>query len=102
MDSWRKGPRWKRFSIRIVVLLSLGIAPVLLVFLSGAMASFNANASNPDDRSGGQVRRQAPPGTVWIPAEGTFLMGTNDKESFPNDDPPTSFRSGVFGWMNTM
>jgi Sulfatase-modifying factor enzyme 1 len=26
------------------------------------------------------------PGMVWIP-EGTFLMGTNDKESFPNERP---------------
>jgi sulfatase modifying factor 1 len=63
----------------------LGIASVLLVS-SGTMAIPNANASNPDGRSEGQVRREAPPGTVWIP-EGTFLMGTNDKESFPNERP---------------
>jgi hypothetical protein len=31
--------------------------------------------------SGGQVRRKAPPAMVWI-RRGTFLMGTNDKESF--------------------
>src|SRR6266478_4415118 len=63
----------------------LGIASVLLV-LSGIMASPNATASNPDESSGGQVRREAPPAMVWIP-EGTFLMGTNDKESFPNERP---------------
>ncbi len=78
----------------------LGIAPLLLV-LSGIVASLNASASNPDDWSEGQLLRKAPPGTVWIP-EGTFLMGTNDKESFPNERPATSFRSRVFGWMSTM
>jgi hypothetical protein len=82
----------------------LGIASVLLV-LSGSMPSFNANASNPDDRSGGQVRRKAPPGTVWIP-EGTFLMGTNDKESFPNEfKPGGQYRAntwqGLFPVTNT-
>jgi sulfatase modifying factor 1 len=63
----------------------LGIASVLLV-LSGIMASSNATASNPDESSGGQVRRESPPAMVWIPG-GTFLMGTNDKESFPNERP---------------
>ena len=60
----------------------LGIASVLLV-LSGIMASPDAAASNPDKPSGGQVTRKAPPAMVWIRG-GTFLMGTNDKESFPN------------------
>jgi sulfatase modifying factor 1 len=63
----------------------LGIASVLLVS-SGIMAIPNATASNPDESSGGQVLRKAPPVMVWIP-EGTFLMGTNDKESFPNERP---------------
>jgi formylglycine-generating enzyme required for sulfatase activity len=63
----------------------LGIGSVLLV-LSGIKASPNAAASNPDEPSGDQARRQAPPAMVWIPG-GTFLMGTNDKESFPNERP---------------
>jgi len=75
----------------------LGIASVLLV-LSGSMASFNANASNPDDRSGGQVHGKAPPGTLWIP-DGTFLMGTNDKESFPNERPAHLVQVRGF-WMD--
>jgi sulfatase modifying factor 1 len=75
----------------------LGIASALLV-LSGIMASFNATASNPDDRSEGHVRRKAPPGTVWIP-EGTFLMGTNDKESFPNERPAHLVQVQGF-WMD--
>jgi formylglycine-generating enzyme required for sulfatase activity len=60
----------------------LVIAAVLLVS-TGTMASSNANASNPDEPTGAQVNREAPPGMAWI-SGGTFLMGTNDKESFPN------------------
>jgi sulfatase modifying factor 1 len=63
----------------------LGIASVLLIS-SGTMASPNATASNPDEPSGSQVRRKTPPAMIWIPG-GTFLMGTNDKESFPNERP---------------
>src|SRR5438105_4093065 len=63
----------------------LGIASVLLVS-SGTMASPNATASNQHDRSGGQVNRKASPGMAWIPG-GAFLMGINDKESFPNERP---------------
>ena len=63
----------------------LVIASGLLVS-SGTMASPNATASNPDERSGGQVNRKARPGMAWIPA-GTFLMGTNDTASFPNERP---------------
>ncbi len=63
----------------------LGIASALLVS-SGTMAIPNATASNPDQPSGGQVRRKSPTAMVWI-SEGTFLMGTNDKESFPNERP---------------
>jgi formylglycine-generating enzyme len=65
--------------------LPLGIASVLLLS-KGTMASLSTTVVNPDERSGDQGRRQAPPGTVWI-AGGTFLMGTNDKESFPNERP---------------
>jgi sulfatase modifying factor 1 len=75
----------------------LGIASVLLV-LSGIMASLNANASNPDKPSGGQVSRKAPTAMVWIP-EGAFLMGTNDKESFPNERPAHLVQVQGF-WMD--
>src|SRR6266403_469199 len=64
----------KRAQLALLLCGLLGIASVLLI-LSGIMASFDANASNSDEPSGGQVRK-APPGTIWIP-EGTFLMGTN-------------------------
>jgi sulfatase modifying factor 1 len=75
----------------------LGIASVLLV-LSGIMASPNAAASNPDKPSGGQVTRKAPPAMVWIRG-GTFLMGTNDKESFPNERPAHLVQVQGF-WMD--
>src|SRR3981189_2714859 len=77
---------------RVALLLCglLGIASVLLLS-SGTMASPNATASNPDEPSGDQVHRKAPPGTVWIPG-GTFLMGTNDKREFSKREacPPRS------------
>jgi formylglycine-generating enzyme len=57
-----------------------------LVVSSGTMTSSSAKASNPDLPSADQVRRKTPPGMAWIPG-GTFLMGTNDKESFPNERP---------------
>jgi formylglycine-generating enzyme required for sulfatase activity len=64
---------------------SLGIASVLLV-AGGTLASPNVTDSNPDEPSESHVHRKAPPAMVWIPG-GTFLMGTNDKESFPNERP---------------
>jgi formylglycine-generating enzyme required for sulfatase activity len=75
----------------------LGIASGLLVS-SGIMAIPNATASNPDEPSGGQVVRKAPPAMVWIPG-GTFLMGTNDKESFPNERPAHLVQVQGF-WMD--
>ena len=75
----------------------LGIAWVLLVS-SATMASPNATASNQDDRSGGQVNRKAPQGMAWIPG-GAFLMGTNDKESFPNERPAHLVQVQGF-WMD--
>src|SRR4029077_16823499 len=84
---------------QLVLLLCglLGIGPVLLV-LSGIMASPNATASNPDERFGDQVRRKAPPAMAWIPG-GAFLMGTNDKESFPNERPAHLVQVEDF-WMD--
>jgi formylglycine-generating enzyme len=75
----------------------LGLSSVPLVS-SGTMAIPNATASNPDDRSGGQVNRKAPPGMAWIPG-GTFLMGTNEKESFPNERPAHLVQVEGF-WMD--
>jgi hypothetical protein len=75
----------------------LGIGSVLLVS-SVTMAISNANASNPDESSGGQGRRKAPSAMVWI-SGGTFLMGTNDKESFPNERPAHLVQVQGF-WMD--
>jgi formylglycine-generating enzyme required for sulfatase activity len=76
----------------------LGIASVLVLVSSGTFAIRNASASNPDDRSGGQAERKAPPDMAWIPG-GTFLMGTNDKESFPNERPAHLVQVEGF-WMD--
>jgi sulfatase modifying factor 1 len=75
----------KRAQLALLFCGIVGIASKLLVS-SVTMASPNAIGSNPDEPSRGQTLKQAPPGTVWIPG-GTFLMGTNDKESFPNERP---------------
>jgi formylglycine-generating enzyme len=63
----------------------LGLASALLVS-SGTMAAPDAAASNREGHSGSEAREKVPPGMVWIPG-GTFLMGTNDEESFPNERP---------------
>jgi formylglycine-generating enzyme required for sulfatase activity len=39
----------------------------------------------------------APPAMAWIPG-GAFLMGTNDKESFPNERPARLVQVQGF-WM---
>jgi sulfatase modifying factor 1 len=92
--SWMKG---RSFTLRATATISRGaqlallrcgllvIAAALLVS-SGTMASSNASASNPDETPGHQVNRKSLPGMAWIPGS-AFLMGTNDKESFPNERP---------------
>jgi sulfatase modifying factor 1 len=75
----------------------LGIASVLLIS-NGTMVSPNATASNPDELSRGPARRKAPPGMAWIPG-GTFLMGTNEKESFLNERPAHLVQVQGF-WMD--
>src|SRR5260370_4202425 len=75
----------------------LGLVSKLLVS-SVTMASPNATGSNPNEPSRGQTLKQAPPGMVWIPG-GTFLMGTNDKESFPNERPAHFVQVQGF-WMD--
>jgi formylglycine-generating enzyme len=47
---------------------------------------------------GGQSNRKAPPGMVWITGS-AFLMGTNDKESFPNERPAHLVQVQGF-WMD--
>jgi formylglycine-generating enzyme len=76
-------PKGARFTLLFCGLL--GIASVLLVS-SAIRAIPNATTSNQDDRLGGQLNGKAPPSMAWIPG-GIFLMGTNDKESFPNEQP---------------
>jgi formylglycine-generating enzyme len=75
----------KRAQLALLLCGIVGIASKLLVS-AGTMASPNAAGSSPDEPSRGQTLRKAPPGMVWIPGS-TFLMGTNDKESFPNERP---------------
>jgi formylglycine-generating enzyme required for sulfatase activity len=56
-----------------------------LLIADGALASpkrYRLQSGCPGD----QFNRKAPPAMAWIPG-GAFLMGTNDKESFPNERP---------------
>jgi formylglycine-generating enzyme required for sulfatase activity len=76
-----------------------GISAGLLVS-GGTLAIPNATASNPDDRSGDQVNRKAPPAMVWIPGD-TFVMGTDDVSSFPNERPAHRIHVEGF-WIEIM
>ena len=86
-------------SSRLALLLCglFGIACAMLVS-TGTLAKPNAAASNPDRPHGRHARTTAPPAMVWIPG-GTFLMGTNDKNSFPNERPPHLVQVEGF-WMD--
>ncbi len=104
--SWMKGRSLTRRAaatisrgaqLALLVCGLLVITAVLLV-LSGTMASSNANASNPDETPGHPVNRKSLPGMAWIPG-GAFLMGTNDKESFPNERPAHLVQVQGF-WMD--
>src|SRR5215813_7190849 len=90
-------PILKGSRLALLLCALLGIALLLLVS-SGTLAIPNVSASNPDDQSWGQANRKAPPGMAWIPG-GMFLMGTNDKESFPNERPAHLVQVGGF-WMD--
>jgi hypothetical protein len=92
-----RSPIAKGAQLALLLCGLLGIAAALLV-LSAIMASFKANASNRNELSGGEVHREAPTGMVWVP-EGAFLMGTNDKESFPNERPAHLVQVQGF-WMD--
>jgi sulfatase modifying factor 1 len=63
----------------------LVMAAALLVS-SGTIAGSNANASSANGSSRDGFHGKTPLGMAWIPG-GTFLMGTNDKESFPDERP---------------
>src|SRR6266446_2795794 len=87
----------KGVQLALLVCGLLGISSVVLVS-SGTVASSNANASNQDERDRGSINRKAQPGMVWI-SGGTFLMGTNEKESFPNERPAHLVQIQGF-WMD--
>src|SRR4029077_11700133 len=87
----------KRAQLALLLCGLLGIASKLLVS-GGTLARRNAIDANPDEPSRGQTLKQAPPGMVWIPGS-TFLMGTNDKESFPNERPAHFVQVQGF-WMD--
>jgi len=76
---------WNRAPVIWLLLGIVGIGSVLL-FSVGTIASPNSISSNAAHTPLAQADRKAPPAMVWIPG-GAFLMGTNDKESFPNERP---------------
>jgi formylglycine-generating enzyme len=70
----------------------------VLQFSMTTIAAPHAAGSNLDGLSGDQSAKKAALGMVWIPG-GAFLMGTNEKESFPNERPAQLV--GVQGfWMD--
>ena len=75
--------------VRLAVLLrgifGTGLGAVMLFAISTRLVA-NSDGSNRGELSADQARRNAPPGMVWI-ASGTFMMGTNDERSFPNERP---------------
>jgi formylglycine-generating enzyme required for sulfatase activity len=90
----------KRAQLALLFCGLLGIASKLLVS-GGTLASPNALGSNPDEPSRGETLKKAPPGMVWIPGD-TFLTGTNDKESFPNERTAHLVQVQGFGSMSMM
>jgi hypothetical protein len=87
----------KRVPLPLLFWGILGIGSVLLFSLA-TIAGPNATGSNMDEATRGQAGRDAPPGMAWIPG-GTFLMGTNEKESFPNERPAHLVQVQGF-WMD--
>jgi formylglycine-generating enzyme len=75
----------------------LGISWVLLISVA-TIAAPDAPALNGDEIRRGQPGRDAPPGMAWIQG-GAFLMGTNEKESFPNERPAHLVQVRAF-WMD--
>lgn len=62
-----------------------GLVAVML-FVSSTRVVANSDGTNHSELSSDQSRRNPPPEMVWI-ASGTFMMGTNDERSFPNERP---------------
>src|SRR5438132_13674750 len=87
----------KRAQSALLFCVIAGIASKLLVS-TVTVASPYATGTNSDEPSRGQSLKKAPPGMLWIPG-GTFLMGTNDKESFPNERPAHFVQVQGF-WMD--
>src|SRR6266567_9059830 len=87
----------KRAQLALLFCGIVGIASKLLVS-TVTVASPYATGTNSDEPSRGQSLKKAPPGMLWIPG-GTFLMGTNDKESFPNERPAHFVQVQGF-WMD--
>ena len=75
----------------------LEIASALPVSV-GTIASPNSIGSNAAQSPRTQTDGTAYPGMAWIPG-GTFLMGTDDKESFPNERPAHFVQIQGF-WMD--
>ena len=88
---------WRIKGWRLLPWGTLGIGFLLVVLLT-RIASPNATNSDPDGTQRGQAGSKAPPGMLWIPG-GTFLMGTNDQESFPNERPAHLVQVQGF-WMD--
>ncbi len=87
----------KRIALRCLLSGIFRIAPVLLVSAEAVNHS-NVIGSDRDEAARAQAAMKAPTGMVWIPA-GTFLMGTDDVSSFPNERP--AHRAHVAGfWID--
>ena len=92
-----QGAVFKCAQLALLLCGLLGIASELH-FSGRTIAKADAIGSNPDEASAGEGGRKAPPGMVWI-LGGTFLMGTDDVSSFPNERPAHQMHVAGF-WMD--
>jgi sulfatase modifying factor 1 len=74
-----------RLAVLLCEIFGTGLGAVMLFAISTRLVA-NADGSNRGELSADQARRNASAGMVWI-ASGTFMMGTNDERSFPNERP---------------
>jgi formylglycine-generating enzyme len=81
----RPGTIFKRAPLALLFCGLLGIASGLH-FSGRTVANADAADANLDEQSEGRLRSEVPAGMVWI-ASGTFMMGTNDERSSPNERP---------------
>jgi formylglycine-generating enzyme len=91
------GTVFKRAQLALLLFGLLGIVSVLH-FSGRTIANADAADSNPDEQSEGRLPSKVPPGMVWIHG-GTFLMGTDEKASFPNERPAHLVQVNGF-WMD--